>query len=307
MLTSFFGKSNPVNFLILGIFIFIGYVLGILFGAPIKFSGMWLAEHLFFIAVCVFSMLLVDFIIRKNDLTKSNTFGILFFSCFLVMLPVIFFEKNILLANIFLLLALRRVLSLKSEKNTEKKILDASLWITIASFFYFYCLLFFIVLFLAVLRKKHTRYKHLLIPFVGFLAVLIIVTAYHFFVYDSLNWFFELQMIIDTDFSAYHTAKILIPATIIVTFIIWTGIYRIFKLSSIPKKDKPNYLLMLVVTIISIFIVVSSPQKTGGELLFLLAPTAIITSNYIENIKEFWFRELLLLLVVLLPIVLLFI
>ncbi|PKA82903.1 hypothetical protein ATE92_1043 [Ulvibacter sp. MAR_2010_11] len=306
MLTSFFGKSNPVNYLILGIFIGLGYIIAIFTGPPIEFSLQNIVAYIFGLGLCVFTMLLVDFIIRKNDLTKPNTFGILFFSCFLIMLPIIFFDRNILLSNAFLLLALRRILSLKSEKNPEKKVLDASLWISIAAFFYVYSLLFFAVLFLAILRKKHTTYKHLLIPFVGFFGVFAIATAYNYVVFGSFNWFFEFDALINFDFSAYNSVALLIPLTILVTLIIWTSIHRLYKLASVAKKDRPNYLLMLIITAAAVLMVLASPQRTGAELLFLVSPLAIIAANYVESISEFWFKEVLLWLVVLLPGILFF-
>jgi hypothetical protein len=307
MLTSFFGKSNPVNYLLLGIFIFLGYTIGSYQDFLKEFSIITLAEHILGIGICIISMLLVDFIIRKNALTKANTFGILLFSCFLLMFPIIFSELDILLSNIFLLFALRRILSLKSEKNLEKKVLDASIWIAVAMFFYFYACLFFGILFIAILRKKHTTYKHLLIPFVGLAGVFTLATSYHFMVYDSFDWFLHMEKTPGLDYSTYNSAGILIPLTVVATLLVWTGVHRIFTLSSVSKKDKPNYLLLMVIASVSIVLVLTSPDKKGGEIIFLLAPTAIIVAGYIESSKEFWFKEMVLWLTLLLPILLIFI
>ncbi|MCW8980248.1 MULTISPECIES: DUF6427 family protein [Altibacter] len=306
MLTSFFGKSNPVNYLLLGIFIFLGCLVTLLHGLPEVFSWSFALRSIVVIVLCIFSMLLVDFIIRKNGLTRSNTYGILFFSCFLVMFPAVFSEVDILLANVFLLLATRRILSLKSEKNTEKKVLDATLWITIGAFFYFYAILFFAVLIIAILRKKHTTYKHTLIPLVGFFGVFIVVTAYKYLWDDSFDWYFSWRKSISFDFSIYNSASILIPTTVLLTLMVWTGVYRVISFSSVSKKERPNYLLMVFMAGVAIVMALASPVKTGAEVLFLLAPAAIIITNYIEHLKEFWFKELLVALTVLLPVVLFF-
>ena len=153
MLTSFFGKSRPINYLILGIFIFAGYLMSVFSGDLANAAVTLVVEHFFFIGVSVFLMFLLDFLIRKNNLTRNNTYGILFLSCFLVALPEIFQERNILIANIFILLSLRKILSFRNNKNIEKKILDATVWIMMASFFYFWSLLFFFVLYVALVRK----------------------------------------------------------------------------------------------------------------------------------------------------------
>ena len=134
MLTSFFSKSNPVNYLILGIFILAGYFLGLYINSVSPPELGSTIEQIAFGVVLVFSMLLLDFMIRKNRLSMDNTYGIFFFSCFLASFPSIFLARNIIVAVVLILFAIRRILSLRTEINTEKKILDAVIWITLASF-----------------------------------------------------------------------------------------------------------------------------------------------------------------------------
>lgn len=316
MLTRFFGKSIPLNYLILGVFIVAGYLLDAISGSTIIITPYLLFVHGAFIILSVLSMLLLDFIIRKNHLTKNNTFAILFFTCFMVMLPTIFLQHKILLANAFLILALRRIMSLRSDKNSSKKILDASFWITVASMFYFWILLFFIPLWIAIIQKPNSNYKQMLIPLTGFLAVLLINTAYQLLLYDSFAWFYNWREPISFDFSKYNSASILVPVTVILAFYIWTGVYRVLRLSAVSLKEKSNYLLMLYVSLTSLFVALMGPEKTSAEILFVLAPISIIAANYIEgfetdrfaekDISEFWFKEIMLLLVVILPFVFLF-
>ncbi|MGO3184425.1 MAG: DUF6427 family protein [Aequorivita sp.] len=316
MLTSFFGKSNPINYLILAVFIALGYLVGAVSGFNDLITPSFLFVHGFFIIVSVFSMLLFDFIIRKNHLTKNNTYAILFFACFMVMLPVIFIQQNILLANIFLILALRRIMSLRSDKNSEKKILDASFWITVASLFYFWSLLFFVPLYIAIVKKPNLNYKQMLIPFTGFFAVIILNTAYHLLVNDSFLWFLEWRDAVSLDFSNYNSASILVPVTVILAFYIWTGVFRISKMSSVSSKSKSNYLLLFYVSLTSFVVALMGPEKTGAEILFILAPLSIIAANYIENFGteryveidkiELRFKEIMLWLVVILPFVFVF-
>ncbi|MDN3723119.1 DUF6427 family protein [Aequorivita sp. SDUM287046] len=316
MLTSFFGKSSPVNYLILGVFIVVGYLFGSISGSSLVITPYLLFVHGAFILLSVLMLLLLDFIIRKNHLTKSNTFAIFFFTCFISMLPVIFLQHNILLANAFLILALRRIMSLRSDRNSSKKILDASVWITIASLFYFWSLLFFVPLWFAIIQKPNSNYKQMLIPFTGFLAIFMMNTAYQLLMSNSFDWFFNWNKPISFDFSKYNAASVLVPATVILGFYIWTGAYRIIRLSAVSLKEKSNYLLMLYLSITSLLVALFGPQKTGAELLFVLAPVSIIAANYIEgfdtdrfmekDMSEFWFKEIMLWLILILPFVFLF-
>ena len=211
MLTSFFGKSNPINYLILGIFIFAGYLWETFSGNDVPNTFLSFGFHAAFCMLSVLGMLLLDFIIRKNHLTKNNTFAILFFSCFMVMLPVIFSQQSILLANFFLLLSFRRMMSMRNDKNSSKKILDASIWITVASIFHFWSLLFFVPLWIAIIQKPNSNYKQMLIPITGFVAVLMINTAYQLLAADSYSWFLNWEKPISFDFSAYSAISVLVP------------------------------------------------------------------------------------------------
>ena len=307
MLTSFFGKSAPIKFLLLSLLLLIGYVLKI---SSVKTEGISLSlvvEKILLGGLVVFLMFLLDFIVRKNNLTKKNTYSVLFYVCFVLMLPIIFAKNNILIANLFVLFALRRIFSLRTEKKSNKKILDSSIWIMVASFFYFWSLLFFILLFIAIIRNPQIKYRQGLIPFVGVFTVMIIATAIQLMAFDSLKWFNELNMSISLDFSAYNQLSVLIPVAIISVLIIWTGIARIFMISTVPKKNRPSYILIFFVVSVGILVALASPHKSGAELLFVFAPLSIMTTNYIEMIDEFWFKELLLWLVIVLPPTLAFI
>jgi|SRR5690554_1375327 len=316
MLTSFFGNSRPANFLMLGVLIFIAYLFTAIFGTELTIDLRNILLHLILIAVSVISMLLLDFIVTKNKLTKPNTFTMLFYSCFMVMLPVIFLNENIILANFFLLLAIRRIISLRKDTNSSKKILDASVWITIASLFYFWSLLLFIPLWIAIVQKPNTDFKQMLTPLTGLFAVVIINSTYRLLLDDSLIWFFEWKDSISLDFSSYNDASILIPATVILGFYIWAGVFQVLRLSSLSFKDRPNHLLLIYISAVTFLIGLASPEKSGAEFLFVLAPLSIITANYFEGTQsesfsqkdklEFWFKEILLWLIVVLAFIFLF-
>ncbi len=307
MLTSFFGKSKPINFVIFGAVIFLGYVFGALVQVENALNLSQLLINFFFIGWAIFAIFLLDFIVRKNDLTYKNTYTVLLFTCFLITLPVIFLDRNILFANVFLLMAFRRLASLSSEKNTERKILDASLWITVAALFYFWSILFFVLLFFSIVQKPETNHRLFIIPFIGFIAIFILSVSFHLLMDDSFLWITEWIPSISLDFSAYNNIKILLPAAIMGTFLVWSLPFRLVKIASLSKKEKPNAILLLVTLAVCVFIALLSPQKTGSELFFIIAPLSVIVANYIENIQEFRFKEGLLWLIVLLPVALLFI
>jgi len=316
MLTSFLEKSRPINFLILGGFVFTGYGLHAVLNGDAQLTIGLVFYHLLLIVVCLLSFFVLNFIVTKNNLTQPNTLTVFFYTCFLLMLPVIFNNPEIMAANLFLLLAIRRIVSLSKDTNSPKKILDASIWITAASLFYFWSLLLFIPLWVAIARKPNTDYKQMLMPFVGFISVFVLVVAYQMGVHNSFTWFLDWKKPISTDFSAYNHSETLVPITVILGLLIWTGVSRIANLKHLSLKERPKQFLLFHITLITLLISLGAPEKTGAEFLFALAPISIIATNYFEQNQkkritqsdklEFWFKEILLWLVAILAVVFLF-
>ena len=313
MLTSFFGKSNPINYVLLSTLLFIGFLAAI-FKGTIPFSSaseILMAISLFLLLV--FGLLLLDFVIRKNNLTDKNTFGILLFTLFCIQLPVIYVSPQIIGGTLFLMLATRRLLSLKSDKNIEKKILDASFYIAIAGLFFPWCWLFFGVLILSILWNTALEMRYLIIPVIGILVVFLLKTTYHFLVDDSFDWFFTPWHESSFSFGAYNSLSLLITALLTTLFILWMGAMRLSRIPALPKKERSSAWLIVICLVATIFIAVLGDVKTGAELLLPVFPLAIISANYLEvnegagsvQAFDFWFKELLLWFLVVISVVLL--
>ena len=115
MLTSFFAKSKPIN---------ITLVLVLLSGFFItaNFHTWFLAFEIFkffkilgvFLALML-SLFLLNFIAKKNDLTQRSAYKVLLFSVFCASFFSLLKDYNVIVAATLILLALRRIISLKSQ------------------------------------------------------------------------------------------------------------------------------------------------------------------------------------------------
>ncbi|MDC1312795.1 hypothetical protein N8X76_02190 [Flavobacteriaceae bacterium] len=283
MLTSFFGKSRPINYILLSLGVIIGYFFRLLMVPKLSLSPDSITTQGVVVFLMVFAVLLLDFIIRKNNVTKNNNFVILLFVLFVLLVPQVYNAPKLILANIFVLLATRRILSLTTEKNTVKKIFDATMYITLASFCYGWAILFFVVLYPAIINKTKFNITYVFIPIVGFLGITSIAVAYQFIVTDSYSWLYHWIPEKDFDLSAYSDTKLLITTVLLLGLLLWMGIVRLSRLASLSKKERPSAITILLIAIISVGIVLAKTQKNGSELFFLFAPIAAITSNYIES------------------------
>lgn len=302
MLTSFFGKSAPINYVLVS-----GYILALslaqyyfLDETPYSLEGsLWLAAG---ILALVFSMLMVDFIVRKNLLTQSNSYAVLIFASVCMMAPHLYANSKWIAANVFILLALRRMFSLKSNQNLEKKLLDSSLWLCLATINYFWAILLFIPLFFSVQLNAKALWRHFLIPPVSILGFLMLYASFYLVktgqVDLSLLWRPEFSL----DFTAFNLPVFWALGGFIIIQLLWGLFLRLQLISRVARKDRPNLLLTIYVVVAALIMVILNPEKTGGALLFLSTPLAFLVTSVIEQSPRAWLKESLLWMWVLLPL-----
>jgi hypothetical protein len=302
MLTSFFSKSKPINFLAVILFMTVFYVLANLRPLFDSFSVSQIASKLGVLVIFIISVSVLNFIAKKNELTKRSAFKILIFAVLAVSFWEILRNDQVIIANLFVLLALRRVISLRSQKDIKQKIFDATFWICIASLFYFWAILFLVVVYSGILLHVANYFKNWLVPGVAFFVVLALVTSFSIIMYDDFYTFSLWFEPSSFDFEHYNDPAVLIPLSIILALTLWTVFFYLGLLQKANINARPTYILVLLTLVTSIGVALFSPVKNGSELLFFLVPLAIIASNYFESKKEKIFKEILLYGLILMPI-----
>ena len=149
MISSIFEKTKPVNFIILLVFLFLFYWSVQFYLFDFEISEVEIMPSIGILAILLFSVFVVDFIVKRNKLTGTNSYAILFFTLLFVVFPETLGDSKAILTSFFLLLTMRRLLSIKSLKNIKLKIFDAGLWICISSVFYEWALLYLLLVFAA--------------------------------------------------------------------------------------------------------------------------------------------------------------
>ncbi|MCF7559617.1 DUF6427 family protein [Sabulilitoribacter multivorans] len=305
MITSIFNKSKSINFIVIFFIALLAFIVAKfnVVNEAITLGFIGKQTTLFFV-ICA-SILLLNFIVSKNSLTKKNNYEMLLFSLFLLTITQTTSHSNILISNFFVLLGLRRIISLRSEKDINKKLFDASFWIAIGALFYFWAILFFLLILIAIVLYADKNIRHWIIPFLGVLTVFTIAVSVSIILYDSYFELFDVSPQMSYDFSNYNSMKHLVALTVLLSFGIWSSIFYLKNIKNKKKASRASFKIIIVAAIIAFFIVILGPVKNGSEFLFLFAPLAIIITNYIETIKEKWFKEVFLLVLVLMPFTLL--
>jgi hypothetical protein len=306
MIASVFNKSKPINFVIVIGITFLACLYAYIRDVNREFSIALLAEIIAMFLITVFSIFLMNFIVVKNKLTEQSSYHILLYTLFLVLLPTTLISLNLLLSNVFILFALRRLISLRTQKDIKKKLFDASLWIGVATIFYFWAILFFTLIFIALFLYSDNKIKDWIISFTGMVTILLLSISYNLIMFNNLDSLLNFLPMYNFDLNNYNSIQLIVSITIVVSFSIWSTIFYLKVIRSKLKIFKPPHKIIVAALIISLAVIVFSHQRTSGEFLFIFTPLAIITSNYIESIKENWVKELFLALLVLCPIVISF-
>lgn len=303
MITRFFSTSKPIHLVLTTLFACILFFLVRKDLFIDNFSFLMLLKQTGFFLFFFASIALLTFMVNKNALTQKNSYAILFFVLLVAMIPSTLKYNNVLLANFFILLALRRIISLKSNLNIKKKLLDASIWIMVASLFYFWSFLFFALIFAALFLFAIQDIKNWFIPFIGILIVVVLILSYSILIQNTLEDFSWYIKPLDYDVSSYNNIQTIIAITLILSLGVWAIFFYIKSLKDKLKALRSAHILIMYSAIIAIIIIGIAPSKNGSEFLFLFVPLAIIMSNFIEGVAELWFGELFIWLLMATPLV----
>ncbi len=302
MITRFFSTSKPIHLVLVSFFV-LGVFLTVRLGYYSQgISALQILKELTLYGVTLLSIFVLSFFVNKNNLTKQNSFKILFFSLFLACIPATIQHGSIIISNVFILFAIRRIISLRSNLHIKKKLFDAAFWITLASLFYFWAILFLILVFAALIFYSLGQSNNWMIPFTAITTVALIIVSYNIITEDSFGDIYNYIDSIGFNFSNYKASALLISIIVISLLGLWTLFFYLKKLQDKSRTLRPSFILILIALIIGVVIVVLAPNKNGSEFIFLYAPLAIIMANYIESVKKVWLAEVFIWLLIAVPI-----
>ena len=305
MLSSFFSKSKPINLILVGLFILTFYLSA---NRETMFTTSFekMFQEIFVLLVLLLNLFLINFISGKNELTGKNSYKIVLFGGFICMFPAALENDQVIISNLFVLLALRRVVSLRSQRDVIKKIFDASLWICVASLFYFWSILFLVLVYFGVLFHVSHKVRNWLVPLVAVVAVFSLATSVDLILTDTFYTFSQWFQESNFDFEAYRELDVLLPVAFLFALTAWSSFFYVGIIQKAGASVKSSLFLILFFVFLALTTAVFAPDKNTSELVFFFAPLALVVTNYFQVMKDKLFKEILLLLIILLPILMAF-
>lgn len=298
MITSIFKKSSILNYALVIVLFLASFFIFRSSDAGIRMVSNSLMHNALVIILLIASFFLTNFIVKKNGLTKNSSYTILFFLLFLFLFPTVYTQTNLLYANFFLLLAMRRLISLQTLKAPKEKIFDASIWICIAALFHFWCILFIVLVYISIIFHVSRDYRNWLLPFVAFVTTAVVFYGVALF-FDK-TWIDHILTQMQTHFELdyftnnYQNAALSFYVVVALYFLL----AMIFSLTNRPLILQASYKKMVFGFLIGSVVFILSPDKNNAMLLFTFFPLAEMATNNIEYSQNKTYQEIVLALLI---------
>ncbi|WP_281231271.1 DUF6427 family protein [Flavobacterium gelatinilyticum] len=286
MITSVFKKSTPLNYSLVVILILVFFFMFQIRETSWINSYFTIFQKVSLLCFILASFFMVNFIVKKNGLSKDNGYSIFFYLLFLLFFPTIFNNPNVVYANFFVLLALRRLISLQSLKASKEKIFDASFWIFVAALFQFWSILFLILVFISIIFHVSRDYRNWVLPFIALLAVGIVFLMISFIFKIDVIEFFQTRAVIDFKIDYFKNNYENGALSIYVAAALFFVVSMLSTLSNRPQIVHSSYKKVVACFFIAALVFIVSPDKSNDLLLFSIAPLTIMATSHVEYMHQ---------------------
>jgi len=246
------------------------------------------------LAALMSSFFIVNFIVKRNKMTGVNSFAILFYVLLMVVFPETLADNYAIGCSFFMLLALRRLISIRSMKNIKLKIFDATLWTMVASLCYDWAVLYLFLIIIAIYIYEPKNIRNWMVPLAGIFVFFMIVFALSIlagntdFLREHYRFEFNLESSRFMDLA--KSAK----RVIYIILISIAGLFSFLKLSKVGVGKIVTLRLLALSFAIGLILEVLLSGSEAHPLLLTFFPAVVFLTNYVEAIKKANIKEIVL-------------
>jgi hypothetical protein len=261
-------------------------------------------NQLLTIILFLFLFLFYNFILIKNKLTLNNSYGLLLFALFSGFFPPVFSNVTTIFLNLLLLIFLRRVFSLRSNKDVYKKIFDCGFWLGILFLLDSTTVIFGVLIFLSVGMFQKLTVRTLLIPVVGFVTPVFCYFSYCLWEGDTSEFSNLFLWYSNYNFEVYTANKFLFSTLFLgigslISIVIKTP--KVFLISG----DYRKYWILIIFNFffaITVFLIQNTHQT--NKVLLLFFPASVIITNWLESIERGFVKNIFIIVLIATPVIL---
>lgn len=245
------------------------------------------------LVIVLISAFVINHIINTNDVFDRNTF----LPALLYVIVMSSLKENhvlspIVISNLFVLLALRRLFSMYRQLPCKQEVFDASVFLLIAALFYFPIIVLFPLVWIALSVLRPFVWREWILPLISLMLVAVYLVVILFWKGQLSDWklFANItkgqyqSLIFEFNWTFY------VAFALLVVVIILSGYYmsKMITASSIRFRKLSTFSMYIV----SLFIVQMVIEKLllKNELYTLLGaiPLSVLLTFYFHNAKKEW-------------------
>jgi len=291
MLSVRFENTKPITFIIVLLALLIGdglfqfKILQLPLSDVSHLTVLMSTFVLFFL-----SLLLLHQIDRWNELTDTkNCYFIAFFSIFVVLFPTLFDKVKLVGANLLIIVALWRVLTLKTGEGIPQKLFDTSLLIICAGLLHPWALIFLLNVWISLLFYGAEKRRYWFIPLLAIITVSILLGAILLILQEPFP-IDDFTNLITSDinnllnFSSHSIATTIAVCSLALLLLVALAVYYF-------RSVYHSISSLVVIQFLWIGLIVVFLSK---EVIYTFAPIAILFALYVEKIRVWWLKEIVL-------------
>ncbi len=243
--------------------------------------------------------LLINYIIEKNEIIDTTTYlPALVYIVLMSLQPEMFSLHPIVIANLFILLALHKLMQTYRKEKAYAETFDTGLYISLACLFYIPTLVFIILLWIGLLIIRPFIWREWVISLIGITLPWVYLIFYYFWKekldvlqYEALYYTLIVpsKSFSTLDLSISNYFQLLVLS---ITFV-FTASRFLRDYSKGTVRLRSNLSLLVYFFIFSIISIIFAPEYTISYLSFLSIPYSILFSSYLLFSKKEWVAELL--------------
>lgn len=291
MLSVRFENTKPITFIIVLLALLIGDGLFQFKILQLPLSDVSHLTVLMSTFVLLFlSLLLLHQIDRWNELTDTkNCYSIAFFSIFVVLFPTLFDKVKLVGANLLIIVALWRVLTLKTGDGIPQKLFDTSLLIICAGLLHPWALIFLLNVWISLLFYGAEKRRYWFIPLLAIITVSILLGAILLILQEPFP-IDDFTNLITSDinnllnFSSHSIATTIAVCSLALLLLVALAVYYF-------RSVYHSISSLVVIQFLWIGLIVVFLSK---EVIYTFAPIAILFALYVEKIRVWWLKEIVL-------------
>ncbi|MCK5814782.1 MAG: hypothetical protein KAH07_02445 [Flavobacteriaceae bacterium] len=291
MIANFFKKTKPIQTIFISLLFLLFYLLSIFFVEKSEFSLSVIAEKVGTLLLFFTFFIIIRFIKRKNQFSGQDSYLLLFMVLLFAIFPGTMVINKVLLSHFILLVAFRRIYSMRSFENIDQKIFDSGFWIGVASLFYMWSAIFVILVLIAIMVYSSDKIRGMFVLLIAYSTPLFLSFTYYFW-NDNTEVFYN-KLIFEYSFSngVFDIPKLMIPLVFVIICSLGALAILKFKINNLSNNIKPSLPLLLGHYLIGLYMVYIIPNETGTTFVFVFIPVVVFIANALQVITNKIIRE----------------